>query len=246
MGGAIACGLLARGHDPALLGVSHPSPALAARLQAYPGVELTRENRPLARKADVAVVAVKPWLAEEVVAEIAPELEGRTLVSVVAGMSAETLRRLLLPSTSAALAIPNIAAACGESMTFMTPVRGDTDPIGMLLSELGEVEVVDESLLPAATTLASCGIAYALRYIRAATEAGVELGFKASMAQAIVAQTVKGAAALLDDDPEAHAEALIDDVTTPGGLTIRGLNAMERAGFSAAVAAGLLEGRRRP
>ena len=91
-----------------------------------------------------------------------------------------------------------------------------------------------------ATALASCGIAYALRYIRAASEGGVQLGFKADDATRIVAQTVKGAVSLLVSSGK-HPEQLIDQVTTPGGVTIKGLNAMEEAGFSNAVIKGLVK-----
>lgn len=86
--------------------------------------------------------------------------------------------------------------------------------------------------------LASCGIAYAMRYVRAATEGGVELGFKADAAKDIVLQTIKGAALLLQKSG-ANPEAEIDKVTTPGGFTIRGLNAMEKEGFTNAVIEGL-------
>ena len=89
--------------------------------------------------------------------------------------------------------------------------------------------------------MASCGIAYAMRYIRAASEGGVELGFKASLARDIVLQTVKGAVSLLQANGN-HPEAEIDKVTTPGGLTIRGLNEMEHAGFTSAVIRGLKAG----
>ena len=127
-------------------------------------------------------------------------------------------------------------------MTFVAPViEGDTECVTELFKRLGDVMVVDERLLPAATTLGSCGIAYAMRYIRAAMSGGVELGLKASEAQKIVAQTVKGAAALLGRDG-AHPETEIDKVTTPGGLTIRGLNEMEHAGFTSAVIRGLKAG----
>ena len=71
---------------------------------------------------------------------------------------------------------------------------------------------------------------------------GVELGFRASEAQTIVVETLKGAASLLAL-PGAHPESEIDKVTTPGGITIKGLNAMEQAGFSASVIAGLKAGR---
>jgi pyrroline-5-carboxylate reductase len=92
--------------------------------------------------------------------------------------------------------------------------------------------------MPAATSLASCGIAYAFRYIRAAMEGGVELGIRADEAKSIVMQTLRGAVDVLEASG-AHPEAEIDRVTTPGGLTIRGLNAMEAAGFTHSVIEGL-------
>ncbi len=77
-----------------------------------------------------------------------------------------------------------------------------------------------------------------MRYIRAAMEGGIELGFKANDARDIVLNTVKGAAELLLASGE-HPEDAIDKVTTPGGITIKGLNEMEKEGFSHAVIAGL-------
>ena len=90
----------------------------------------------------------------------------------------------------------------------------------------------------AATALCSCGTAYALRYVRAAVEGAVELGLYPHQAQEIVAQTVKGAVMLLDKNGT-HPEAEIDRVTTPGGITIKGLNRMEACGFTNAVVEGL-------
>ncbi len=106
---------------------------------------------------------------------------------------------------------------------------------------MGESLIVDEKLMGAGTTLASCGIAYAMRYVRASVEGGVELGFKADDAKKIVLETVKGAVALLQANGN-HPEAVIDKVTTPGGVTIRGLNEMEHAGFTSAVIRGLKAG----
>ena len=107
-----------------------------------------------------------------------------------------------------------------------------------VFNELGEAMLIDEGVMPAAISLASCGIAYALRYIRAAMEGGVELGFRADDAKHIVMQTLRGAVDVLAAT-DAHPEAEIDRVTTPGGLTIRGLNAMEAAGFTHSVIEGL-------
>ncbi|MBO5880892.1 MAG: pyrroline-5-carboxylate reductase, partial [Paraprevotella sp.] len=96
----------------------------------------------------------------------------------------------------------------------------------------------DEAMIASGTALASCGIAYAMRYLRAAMEGGVELGFYPNDAQKIVMQTMKGAVELLQAKGS-HPETEIDRVTTPGGITIKGLNAMEEAGFTASVIEGL-------
>ena len=107
-----------------------------------------------------------------------------------------------------------------------------------VFKELGDAMLVEERLMNAGMALSSCGIAYVMRYVRAATEGGVELGFYAKDAQRIIMQTMKGAVELLAAGG-AHPEAEIDKVTTPGGLTIRGLNAMEEAGFTTSVIKGL-------
>ena len=126
-------------------------------------------------------------------------------------------------------------------MTFVASARASKEQDELILSlfnELGLAMKVEERLMGAGTALASCGIAYAMRYIRAATEGGVELGFYAKDAQQIVQQTLKGAVDLLvatGSNPEAE----IDKVTTPGGITIKGLNEMEHAGFTSSVIRGL-------
>ncbi len=145
------------------------------------------------------------------------------------------------------VAIPNIAIAVARSMTFIVPVtaseyESSTKEIIGFFDVLGKTDIVEERQLTAATALASCGIAYAMRYIRAASEGGVELGFEATDAKQIVMQTVQGAVNLLLAEGN-HPEAEIDKVTSPGGITIRGLNEMEHAGFSSAVIRGLKAGR---
>ena len=128
-----------------------------------------------------------------------------------------------------------------SSMTFISSARSTNEMDSTILDifgELGEAMLIDEAVMPAATSLASCGIAYALRYIRAAMEGGVELGFRADDAKHIVMQTLRGAVDVLEANGT-HPEVEIDRVTTPGGLTIKGLNAMEAAGFTHSVIEGL-------
>lgn len=243
MGGAIAHGLIESGLTPGNITISNPH---IEKLKTFEksGLSVTSDNKEACQDADIVIIAVKPWILPDVIKEIKDTLHyNYQAVSVVAaGISCEDLREWFdyngyCPTIS--LSMPNTAVKCRQSMTFIVPVTGnEKNPDVELYRLLGEVKVVEERMLPAATSLASCGIAYALRYIRAATEGGVQLGFRASEAQEIVAQTVKGAAMLLADGE--HAEVEIDKVTTPGGLTIRGLNSMEKEGFSNAVIKGLI------
>ena len=90
-----------------------------------------------------------------------------------------------------------------------------------------------------ATILAASGIAFALRYIRASMQAGIEIGFESELAQLIASQTVKGASSLVVNS-DLHPEREVDRVTTPLGVTITGLNTMEFNGFSSSVIQGVL------
>jgi len=209
------------------------------------GVCMSMDNSKAVEDAEIVVIAVKPWVVRDVVEEILPALKKKAkrpvVVSMAAGVKSDDMKQWFDGAAELVYVIPNIAIEYGESVSFITPVdasQGTVDIIYDIFSKLGSAFIVDEKHLGAGTALASCGIAYALRYIRAAAEGGVELGMKADVAAQIVAQTVKGAAVLLQET-ECHPEDLIDKVTTPGGITIKGLNAMEEAGFTNAVIQGL-------
>ena len=241
MGGAIAEGLLKKGGHTVF--VSDPSEAQRQHFAAS-GARVTDNNVEAAQQAEMLFVVVKPWLVENVVTQLASAaaLSGKTLVLVAAGIKGEQLIQWAGEGCELLLCIPNIAIAQLASMTFLTPVRtseATVQQVREVLDAMGQTILTDAAHLPAGTTLASCGIAYAMRYIRAASEGGVELGFKAHEAQQIVMQTMLGAVKLLQASG-LHPEAAIDLVTTPGGITIKGLNAMEREGFTNAVVQGLL------
>jgi pyrroline-5-carboxylate reductase len=192
---------------------------------------------------------VKPWLVESVLTELksAMNYDHQLLVVVAAGVKSRDILTWSEKSgryPALMLCIPNIAIAQLASMTFLVNITANNEQVAdlkALFDQLGECLLTTEPHLGAATTLASCGIAYAMRYIRASSEGGVELGFKAQEAQQIVMQTVKGAVELLQASGM-HPEAAIDLVTTPGGVTIKGLNEMEHAGFTSAVIRGLKAG----
>lgn len=250
MGGAMVEGFVKSGMLAASdITVSAPHETTLERFKSL-GVCVTTDNKVAAAAGDVVFVVVKPWLAEQVINEIKPVIDynRQTVASVMAGISSSKLKEMLagedglLPRMF--IVIPNIAIAVKSSMTFIVPVNAakeDTTAMSALFEATGGQMVIEERQLGAATALASCGIAYAMRYVRAASEGGVELGFKARDAQKIVMQTMKGAVDLLQANGS-HPEDEIDKVTTPGGLTIRGLNEMEHAGFTSAVIRGLKAG----
>lgn len=250
MGGATARGL-AQGTKVAAadICVSNPSMGKLDALRAdFPDMCVTTDNRTCVTNADLVILAVKPWKIEEIIHEVRDNLDYAhvCVASMAGGLGTAAISNMLDRGDGAPLPpvfylIPNTAIAVRQSMTFISGVR-TTDEMAQrmveLFGELGDAMFVEERLMGAGMALASCGIAYALRYVRAATEGGVELGMYARDAQRIVAQTLQGAVALLQQG-HSHPEAEIDKVTTPGGITIRGLNAMEQAGFTNSVIQGL-------
>ncbi len=190
------------------------------------GIMVSNDNQEAARFADLVIVAVKPFQVNEVLAQMKSSLDPhRHLVcSVVTGVS-----------------MPNTAIAIQESMTCLCATGWNEDQkeyVEDLFRQLGRVVTIDEKLMDAATVLGACGIAYALRFIRANIQGGIEIGFDATTATLIAAQTVKGAAELLIQTGR-HPEQEIDKVTTPKGCTIAGLNEMEHQGFSSSLIKGI-------
>ena len=248
MGGATVEGLIKgqqfRNED---ITVSDPSQAVVEKFEKT-GVSVTTDNKLAADSADIVCVVVKPWLVEQVLKDIKPELDPKkqVLIVIAAGVPSASIKEWLGEKCPPLfLVIPNIAIAEMASMTFIVPcgavAQHHIELVKGIFDEMGNTLITDEQHLAAGTTLASCGIAYAMRYIRAASEGGVELGFKADDAKKIVMQTMKGAVELLEASG-LHPEAAIDLVTTPGGVTIKGLNEMEHAGFTSAVIRGLKAG----
>lgn len=252
MGGAIACGL-AKGTtlNPEDITCIDPNPAALERLRKM-GMpfKLTSDMRKPIAGADILILAVKPHIVEDAIAEFRDLIDYRhqILFSVVAGVTFDQLNHYLFQGVKNIKpiqfrVIPNTAVSIGESMTFIAEQNATMAQIKLaetLFGEMGRTMIVPEKLLPGATAMASCGIAYAMRYVRAAMEGGIEVGFGAVESREIVLQTIKGAIDLLIESGN-HPEVEIDRVTTPGGYTIRGLNAMEENGFSNAVIAGIRE-----
>jgi len=205
------------------------------------GIEISNNNAHNIQQADIIVLTVKPYQVETVLNQISKEIQNKTIISAVSGVSINTIQNIVGNNHAVIRIMPNIAIQFGESATcisFEEKDKTEAQKVISLFQQLGTAPVIEEKLMDAATVLGACGTAYALRYIRASMQAGIEIGFDAQTALAIAAQTAKGAAKMLLEE-KVHPEQLIDRVTTPQGCTIVGLNEMEHQGFSSSLIKGI-------
>lgn len=206
------------------------------------GVKTGSDNAAAVKASQLVILAVKPYQISEVLNSFKKELTAsHIIVSVVSGIFIKDIEDIIKKKLPVCRAMPNTAIAIQQSMTclsFNNAAEKQTDYVKDLFSVLGKAVVINENLMDAATVLGACGTAYAMRYIRANIQGGIEIGFDAVTANLIAAQTVKGAAQLLLEHGT-HPEQEIDKVTTPKGCTIAGLNEMEHRGFSSSLIKGI-------
>jgi pyrroline-5-carboxylate reductase len=243
LGSAIAEGLISSGFIlPADLMITRRNVAALQGLQDK-GANVTSNNTEAAKFGEVIIIAVKPFQVQEVLLGIKEGLDEsrHILVSVVTGVFIKDIYSIIEKQLPVFRAMPNTAIAIAESMTCIcnqNAAKEDVQFVEEAFMQLGKSVTIEEKLMDAATVLGACGTAYAMRYIRANIQGGIEIGFSAAVASLIAAQTVKGAAQLLLTN-NSHPEQEIDKVTTPQGCTIAGLNEMEHQVFSSSLIKGL-------
>lgn len=208
------------------------------------GVLISDNNTEAVHFADLIILAVKPFQVAAILSSLREAIDAKKhlLVSVITGVSLQEMLDELQKKVPMVRAMPNTAIAIQESMTCLSArdlSPADLNYVEDLFRQLGRISWIDEKLMDAATVLGACGTAYAMRYIRANIQGGIEIGFDAATASLIAAQTVKGAAELLLKNGT-HPEQEIDKVTTPRGCTIAGLNQMEHQGFSSSLIRGIV------
>jgi pyrroline-5-carboxylate reductase len=243
LGTAIAEGLISSGFiSPANIIITKRNVQTLQSLKDK-GANICNDNNEAVRFGEVIIVAVKPFQIQEVLLGIKAGLDAskHILVSVVTGVYIKDIYEIIEKQLPVFRAMPNTAIAIGESMTCICNQYATGEQVKFVedtFDQLGKTITIDEKLMDAATVLGACGTAYAMRYIRANIQGGIEIGFSAAVASLIAAQTVKGAADLLLKH-NSHPEQEIDKVTTPKGCTIAGLNEMEHQGFSSSLIKGL-------
>jgi len=244
LGAAIADGLIMSEFSrPVEISITRRNLAPLSRF-AERGCMVHSDNKKAVKDAEVVILAVKPYNYADIIKEIKPVLNPKKhlVVSVITGVWTEQLQKTIGKPVPVIRAMPNTAIAIQQSMTCLSyagTTKAQLDYIQELFGQLGKTALIDEKLMDAATVLGACGTAYAMRYIRANIQGGIEIGFDAATASLIAAQTIKGAAELLLEKGT-HPEQEIDKVTTPKGCTIAGLNEMEHQGFSSSLIRGLV------
>ena len=241
MAEALIGGLLAsKMCQPGGIWATDPLAARCAALKTRFGVRVGEENKPAAEWADAVVLAVKPQVLAQVLAEVGSYLEGKLVLSIAAGIPTRWIRRLAPGARAIVRAMPNTPALVREAITALASgpdcIDQDLAFARSLFESVGRVVEVEERLMDAVTGLSGSGPAYVFVAIEALSDGGVNMGLPRRTAELLAAQTVLGAARLVIERGE-HPAQLKDQVASPGGTTIAGLHRLEQGRFRATLIA---------
>lgn len=198
--------------------------------------EVARDIKEAVDQASVIILCVKPNHAAQVLEQMKPCLQkDQILCSTVMGLSIDDIRSCTNDQVEIVRVMPNIASETRQSVTCIT----ETKKVKELFEALGPVIMINETLMNASTVMSGSGIAFALRFMRAMQQGGIAIGFDAKTSLELSAGVMMAAAGMVMQKQK-HPETLIDQVTTPAGCTIKGLQEMELAGLSSAVMSGVI------
>ena len=229
MGGAMLEGWIGLGVDPARLAVIEPQPAASIAALAARGVRLNPDAASL--RPDAVVIAVKPQIAPEIMANVAALLAPSTVVvSIMAGRTIAFLNDALPCPAAVIRAMPNTPAAIGRGITVAVPnslvTSAQRQLADALLAAMGPVEWIgDEALMDAVTAVSGSGPAYVFLLAESLARAGAKAGLPADLASRLARATVAGSGELLHRSP-LEAATLRHNVTSPGGTTAAALDVL--------------------
>ncbi len=223
----------------ASIAASDPLESARAALAADTGIRVHETNESVVERSDVIVLAVKPQTMPQVLAQLRPLLEPRHLVvSIAAGISIKSLLEGLGSDRRIVRVMPNTPALLGEGASAYALGPGvpanDETLVKAFLGSVGRAVRVPETMLDAVTGLSGSGPAFVYLMIEALSDGGVRVGLPRDIATMLAAQTVLGSARMVLETG-LHPGVLKDQVTSPGGTTIAGLHALERAGVRGAL-----------
>ncbi|HEY7310449.1 MAG TPA: pyrroline-5-carboxylate reductase [Gemmataceae bacterium] len=217
---------------------SDPLPQARQAFTAETGCPAAADNREIVAASDLLVLAVKPQSMAALLEEIRPLNKGRLIVSIAAGITLTQLGDGLGSSCRLVRVMPNTPCLVGTSASGYSPGENATaEDVGLvdrLLNAVGVAFRLPEHLLDAVTGLSGSGPAFVYLMIEALSDGGVRVGLPRDVATALAAQTVLGSAKMVLET-QSHPGVLKDMVASPGGTTIAGLHALERAGVRGAL-----------
>ncbi|MCE5268618.1 MAG: pyrroline-5-carboxylate reductase [Planctomycetaceae bacterium] len=251
MATALAGGLIEAGLTSAdRLLASDVDEVARRRFAERTGATTTADNASVAAQSDILLLAVKPQQIAAVAAGVRGQLglEGPLIVSIAAGVSLATLAKSLGQELRIVRVMPNAPCVVRQGTSAYClgakATVADGALVGKLLGALGSAWLVEEKLLDAVTGLAASAPALVYVIIEALADAGVAEGLPRSIAAAMAAETVRGAAEMVLATGE-HPAVLRDRVASPAGTTIAGLRALEAGGARAAMMAAVEAATRR-
>ena len=245
MGGAFARGMVSSGRfAPDSLLLIDPADELRERLAAELQIEVAPRLTEQVTAADTLLLAVKPQIATSVCSDFVSLVDpGAMIVSLMAGFSVASLRKLFVDSSVFVRAMPNLPARVGAGITAFfvaNSVASDQREnivarASAIFESAGHAMLLDaEGDIDIATSLSGSGPAYFFYLVEAMTEAGVSLGLSTEQARALAETTFSGASDLLHAEASA-ANDLRRQVTSPGGTTAAAIASFERDGFKETV-----------
>ena len=191
----------------------------------------------LVNASDIVIMACKPYQIDGVLKEIRDALTGKAILSVAAGWVYSSFATKLGSSVRIQCVMPNTPAMCGEGVFLfeeMNSLSVDEDAyIKSLFEAIGIVEVIPTELMGIGGAISGCGPAFMDMVMEAYEDAAVKYGLSRSTAYKLIAQTMVGSAKLQQASGK-HPGQLKDEVCSPGGTTIRGVEALEKGGLRAA------------
>jgi len=198
-------------------------------------VTTTTDNIKAVAFADVIVFCVKPQAISDLLTDIKEIIRSEQLIiSILAGITTKTIEKFIGKNNPVIRAMPNIPAVVDEGAagiclgSFAKTIHKDIAQA--ILGAVGTVEIVSESLMDTITGLSGSGPAYIYMVIEALTDGGVMMGLPRDVSIRLAAQTVLGSAKLVKE-PGVHPAGLKDQVTTPGGTTIKAIKELEESGL---------------
>jgi len=207
---------------------------------------LASQNVEAVQQADVVLLCCKPQVAHTILSEpgIRDALEGKLLISILAGVTIRQLVEMVPSSTRVVRAMPNTPCKIREGMTVVSNLppsereERDRALILKIFSSIGRCRFLDEKHFDACTALSGSGPAFACIFLEAMADGGVMMGLPRAEALELAAQTLQGAARMVLQG-STHPAQLKDAVTTPGGCTIAGLLALEDGRVRSTIARGI-------